>query len=202
MDENESTPQVYISSSPFYKSKIMWIFLLILLLIPISFYIYKNYFAKTPITQPEKIILSCPVPKEYCNGGKEIIFEGTQALEFTLPNSTSITAPELIVDYTTSSTTLDKTKFKVVYLSTILTETCYAIILYLPQNSTLTKIDLLPLKKGEVIVTASGKLVVQLQKRVLDPNTLDQPDYIRCPVTNLQQKDLGEYLQAKEIKFE
>lgn len=34
--------------SPLYKRKILWIYLLVLLLIPVSFYIYKNYVAKTP----------------------------------------------------------------------------------------------------------------------------------------------------------
>lgn len=39
-----SQPQVQISPPPFYKRKILWIYLLILLLIPLSFYVFKTYF--------------------------------------------------------------------------------------------------------------------------------------------------------------
>lgn len=44
-------PQVIISP-PFYKRKILWIYLLILLLIPLSFYLYKNYLIISPLSQP------------------------------------------------------------------------------------------------------------------------------------------------------
>ena len=203
MDTDVPEIQVYFSPNPWYKRKLLWIiaFLFVLLLIPIIFYFYKNYFAKTP-AQPEKVVFSCPIPKEYCNEGKEVIFDGKQALEYRLPQSSSITAPELIVDYTTSATTFSKTKFKVIRLASISDQACYVITLHLPKDTTLLKNDLLPIKTGEAIATASGKLVVQLQKRFLDPKTQGQPDYIRCPVTNLQQKDLGEYQKIASDMFQ
>lgn len=202
MDADKPEIQVIFSPTPWYKRRILWIFLIVLLLIPLGFYAYKNYFIKTP-AQPEKAVFSCPVPKEYCNKGEEIIFDGKQALEFRFPNSTSITAPELVVDYTTSSATVGKTRFKIVHLAFILAEACYTTTFFImPSDSSLRKIDLLPLKKGELVATASRKMVIQLQKRLLDPNTLGQPDYIRCPVTNLQQKDLGEYQKITADMFQ
>lgn len=50
--ENNTAPniQVYITPTPWYKRKIMWIYLLVLLLIPLSFYIFKTYFLKAPAT--------------------------------------------------------------------------------------------------------------------------------------------------------
>lgn len=56
MDE-DSTPniQVYFSPTPWYKRKILWAFLITLLLIPLGFYAYKNYFlvsAPPPVSSP------------------------------------------------------------------------------------------------------------------------------------------------------
>ncbi len=52
MDENTAEPQVYISPTPWYKRKILWIFLSFLILIPLGFYIFKTYFLKTPAQTP------------------------------------------------------------------------------------------------------------------------------------------------------
>lgn len=41
-------PTVYISPTPWYKRKLVWIFLLILILIPVGSYLYANYFRKSP----------------------------------------------------------------------------------------------------------------------------------------------------------
>ncbi len=55
-------PTVYISSTPWYKRKILWIFLSFLILIPLGFYIFKTYFLKTPAqTLPQQ---SIPAPSE------------------------------------------------------------------------------------------------------------------------------------------
>lgn len=41
-------PTVYISPTPWYKRKLVWGFLLVLILIPVGFYVFKIYFLKTP----------------------------------------------------------------------------------------------------------------------------------------------------------
>jgi len=58
MDENTAQPQViYASPTPWYKSKkfIILLFVVILILIPLSFYIFKTYFLKAPVqTLPQQ----------------------------------------------------------------------------------------------------------------------------------------------------
>ncbi len=58
------TPQVYPSPTPWYKRKILWIYILILILIPVSFYLYKNYFAKTPILPQPSPITENPITNQ------------------------------------------------------------------------------------------------------------------------------------------
>lgn len=51
MDGNSvPQPQVYISPTPFYRNRLFLIFtfIVILVLIPLGFYIFKTYFLKTP----------------------------------------------------------------------------------------------------------------------------------------------------------
>ncbi len=65
MYEDTAQPQVvYSSPTPWYKRKILWIYLIVLLLIPLGFYAYKNYFSKTPIlSQPSPITESLEAKK-------------------------------------------------------------------------------------------------------------------------------------------
>lgn len=41
-------PTVYISPTPWYKRKLVWVFVLILFLIPTGSYLYASYFRKSP----------------------------------------------------------------------------------------------------------------------------------------------------------
>lgn len=185
------------SPPPLYKRKIFWIYILILILIPVSFYLYKA----NPIFI-KKFALACPVAEEICHQAKEASFQGYPALEFLLPAKALVTSAAEVADFNTFSTRDEnKNKLKGIYSSYVSDETCLRVTYLFADNVEVRKIDLLPLSKGDTLATASGKLILQVQKGTLDQSTTNQPDYVRCPVTNLQNKDFGEYLSPKEIKF-
>ena len=53
MEENSTQPQViYFSPTPWYKRRLLWAFLGILLLIPVGFYLVKNYLISSSPSQP------------------------------------------------------------------------------------------------------------------------------------------------------
>ncbi len=52
-------PTVYISPTPWYKRKILWTFVGILLLIPLGFYLIKNYLIISSPSQP--VLTSSPI---------------------------------------------------------------------------------------------------------------------------------------------
>lgn len=72
-------PQVYIIPTPWYKRKIVWIFLLILILIPLGSYGYKHYFIKTsttsqPIPSSSPTTSANPLIAQAKSIGYDIIF--------------------------------------------------------------------------------------------------------------------------------
>lgn len=195
MDQNQTALD---SPLPLYKRKVFWIYILILILIPISFYLYKA----NPIFI-KKFALGCPVAEEICHQARETSFQGYPALEFLLPAKAVVTSAAEVADFNTFSTRDEnKNKLKGIYSSHVSDETCLRVTYLFSDNVEVRKIDLLPLPKGDTLATASGKLILQVQKGSLDQSTANQPDYVRCPVTNLQNKDFGEYLSVKEIRFE
>lgn len=48
-------PTAYISPTPWFKRKLLWGFLLVLILIPVGFYVFKIYFLKTPSPKPAEV---------------------------------------------------------------------------------------------------------------------------------------------------
>lgn len=59
-------PTAYISPTPFYKKKLFLVFLFIaiLILIPLGFYIFKTYFLKAPAPKPTEVSSEAAIKAE------------------------------------------------------------------------------------------------------------------------------------------
>ncbi len=142
--------------------------------------------SQIPVTV-KKLALSCPVAKELCSTAQTIQYNNKPALSLNLPTKTSISSVAPVVDLLTFNIGGKETlKNKIIKQTTIISNNCYTISYILPKEATIKKVDLLPLEKDEIIATASGSLILQIQKNPLDPKTSGQPDFKRCSTTNNQ----------------
>lgn len=68
------------------------LFLLLLAFLVLNSFL--NFFSLDKISLPQdKLAINCPVPKQFCNQAKPVVFQGkTIGLGFTLPEGTPITA--------------------------------------------------------------------------------------------------------------
>lgn len=156
--------------------------------------------------------LRCPVTNDLCQSGKSVEYNGNPALIFNLPKNTKVTTMEEATDARQFASPPYRKDSPRGFLSTILADnSCYTLTYTFPADVNIAKFDLLPIAPGTRIASSSANLIkinddnasliVQLQKRSLDPATKDQPDYIRCTVTNLQSKDVGEYQKLDTKTF-
>lgn len=197
-------PSVEIVKEPFFstpKGKIVIIIGAVILLVVIS--VLLKYFkifsapapqtTQTPPPTPEKLTLSCPVPRKDCTKAQNTQYNGNPAVIFDLPTNTTILSVAPVVDLSSFNiTNKGLIQKKGLRQTSILLSSCYTFTYLLPKDVVIKKIDLLPLDQGEILATASGSLILQIQMRSLDPATQNQPDFKRCPA--IQDPDsIGEF---------
>lgn len=158
------------------------------------------------------VTLSCPIPKEVCSSGLSANYNGHAAIVWRLAKGTVVGAAANVVDslrfilppYTKAS----PVGF---YQSFISGNDCYTLTYTFPGDTALTKIDLLPLTASVKLATASASLlnvdshnvslVLQMQKRTMDPKDAAKPDFMKCAVTNLKTADFGAYQNLSTDSF-
>ncbi len=163
----------------------------------------------SPAPTASSLIFSCPVPKEYCISAKEIVYNNNPALAYNLPQETQAKTIVPVVDSIPFVLQPYKKGNPIgFYQSHIYNNYCYTVTYTFPFDTKVRKITSVPLEKGSIIATVSSSfitlgeekqnLILQIQKRPINPNTKAKPDFQRCPVINLNSKDFGEYLHIKK----
>lgn len=172
--------------------------------------LYPQYFAslphqafkesvQTPVQEPI-FVLKCPVPLEFCNSAEKVTYKGNPGLGYKLPDNTPITSIAPVIDSLRSAPPKSQIKNPTnLYQSYINNNNCYVVTYVLPYDTTIKKIEVLPLEKETLIATSGAtkiieyNLILQIQKRALDSSTQGLPNFKRCPVINLEPESYGTY---------
>lgn len=201
MDEINAQPQViYTASTPWYKNKLLLLAFIVGIISLIAFLFIKfnklNQKPNAPFLG--KLKFACPVARDLCKQGKVSSLNNQPAISYNLPSATKVTTPDAVIDSLQFKASPYRPEDPIgLYQSFISGNDCYAFTYTISSDSTIEKIDLLPLAKGSTIITTGTKqdnLIIQLQKRPMEPS-LTQPDFKRCSVVNLKPKDFGQYVE-------
>lgn len=179
-------------------------------IIPLS-YLYPQQLGFLP-HQNRSLIVSCPVPKEFCQLKKNTTYQRNPAIAFNVPSNTPLLTITKIIDFQRHTIQPYKEENpRALFQTAILGNDCYTITYTVPFDTVVKKIDLLPIPEKSTIATASAKLIdvnqdkanliIQIQKKPLDKATLGQPDFKRCSVEDLRQNNFGPFQSTDTLKF-
>lgn len=156
---------------------------------------------------------SCPVPGDLCGEGKQVIWNGSPALSYSLPAGTFVYAISGVGDSKEfSSDPFEKTKYRGVWQAAQVGDDCYTATYIFPYDAGVRRFKP-PLEKGEKIANLSPadinlggekvNLVIELQRRKLetDQNVLQSTIGPTCGIGDLQPSQFGEYLKLDPSVF-
>ncbi|MCL5439024.1 MAG: hypothetical protein M1268_03475 [Patescibacteria group bacterium] len=161
----------------------------------------------------QKNNLVCPVPQTYCSKGKQITYNGNPALLYNLPSGTKVKNIAKAVSFEEFIVQPYKEgNPKGFYQTYIADNICYTVIYTMPSDTSIKKVDLLPVDLGTDLATISAKtflvnneeasLLLQIQKKPMDRSTAEKSDFMRCTTTNLQPLQFGDYQSISNKMFE
>lgn len=163
MDENfDPKPEVvYIAPTPWYKRKILWAFLIILLLFPLGLYLYKIYFAGIKKINTDNVSFPCPFaePKS-CISQTPLKLKSGPAIGYKAsPKSSVVSSVEITsADYIGVSENKEKNE-KYLFESTPSESGCQIISYIFSADATFGNIFSFPIAKGQVLAEISNKEV-------------------------------------------
>lgn len=156
--------------------------------------------------------LACPVAFSDCRNPRETTFQNQPAITYVLESGDQIFSIENLLSYQASNITVGNVSSKKLYASYIQDNTCYAVTYIIPDSATVKEIGELPLPKGSILGTigedtlslngTSFSLLVQIQKKALDPKLSNQEDFLKCTVVNTKPEDMGPYTRIDPTNFD
>lgn len=188
MDENPvPKPEVvYIAPTPWYKRKILWVLLIILLLIPLGLYLYKIYFTGAKKINTDNVSFPCPFaePKS-CISQTPLKLKSGPAIGYKAQQKSSVVNTVEITSADYIGVSENKEKNEKYLFESISSETgCQTIVYIFPSDATFGNIFSFPIAKGQVLAEISNKGVkvgddyfnVIIQTR----NDQSSPDEANC----------------------
>lgn len=158
---------------------------------------------------PEKLAIPCPIQGQTCNKSdtKVVNFNQKIAIALKVTPATKIVNPVQVVD-SRQFILPPYTKNDPIGLnqSFIMGNICYTLTYTVPNDSNISRVQLLPLKSGAQLITLGSEIIklgkdnlnvlLQLQKRPLGSGTTDQQ---KCPVYNVDPSKYGQYQNPTSV---
>ncbi len=148
-------------------------------------------------------IFNCPVPNEFCNSGKPVVFEGNPSLLYDLPLDSFVNT---ISFYVQQSIPYNSNKLHGYSQTFVYNNNCYtASYLFLEDtklesnlkapfgaNQHLANVNKSTFKVGQ----EKGNVLIQLQKRPVDAPLKAKEEIKSCTLVGKDKKDYGVYLKV------
>lgn len=159
MENNTPEIQVYFLPTPWYKRRVLWIFLIVLLFIPLGLYLYKINFTGVKKINTDNVSFPCPFaePKS-CISQTPLKLKSGLAIGYKAPPKSSVVSSVEITsaDYIGVSENKEKGE-KYLFESTLSETGCQSITYVLPSDATFGNIFSFPIAKGQILAELGSK---------------------------------------------